>query len=81
MRSPRRRGNHVVTCTTEHKCALEAVAFLGRSGCRVDFLPARRTGRVDIAMLAETITEDTALVSIMAANNEVGVSPLGKIAQ
>ncbi len=32
-------------------------------------------------MLAETITEDTALVSIMAANNEVGVSPLGKIAQ
>ncbi len=81
MRSPSRRGNHVVTCTTEHKCVLETVAYLGRSGCRVDVLPVSEDGRVDIGELAGAIAEDTALVSIMAANNEVGViQPIEEIA-
>lgn len=81
MRSSQRRGNHVLTCATEHKCVLETVAFLGRSGSCVEVLPVQQSGLVDIAMLADAITDNTALVSIMVANNEIGViQPIEKIA-
>ncbi|MDN3277851.1 cysteine desulfurase family protein [Frankia sp. RB7] len=81
MRSPSRRGNHVVTCATEHKCVLETVAYLERTGCRVDVLPVQSSGLIDLEMLKDALGDDTALVSIMAANNEVGVlQPLDAIA-
>jgi cysteine desulfurase len=73
MRSRSRRGDHVLTCATEHKCVLETVAYLGRTGSRIEVLPVDRDGLVDVAILSAAITEDTALVSIMAANNEIGV--------
>jgi cysteine desulfurase len=81
MRSPQRRGNHVLTCATEHKCVLETAAFLGRSGCRVEVLQVQQSGLVDVATVAAAIADDTALVSIMAANNEIGVvQPIEEIA-
>ena len=72
-RSSRRRGNHIVTCATEHKCVLETADYLARNGFRVDILPVDPNGLLDIATLEAAITEETCLVSIMAANNEIGV--------
>lgn len=72
-RSSRRRGNHIVTCATEHKCVLETADYLARNGFRVDILPVDPNGLLDIATLEAAITEETCLVSIMTANNEIGV--------
>lgn len=80
-RSPHRRGNHIITCATEHKCVLETVGYLARSGFHADVLPVDSRGFVDTAVLAAAITPDTFLVSIMAANNEIGVlQPIEEIA-
>src|SRR6185437_13255212 len=80
-RSPHRRGNHIITCATEHKCVLETVSYLSHSGFRADVLPVGPSGLIDPAMLAAAITSDTFLVSIMAANNEIGVlQPIEEIA-
>jgi cysteine desulfurase len=80
-RSPQRRGNHVVTCPTEHTCVLEAVSYLGRQGSRVEILPVNSSGLVDVERLSAVIRDDTALVSIMMANNEIGVvQPIAEIA-
>ena len=65
--------NRVVTLATEHKCVLESVKQLGREGMDVEFLPVQPDGLVDLDRLADAVTDDTALVSIMAANNEIGV--------
>jgi cysteine desulfurase len=79
-RSVKRRGDHILTCATEHKCVLETMGFLIRNGFRVEIFPVDSNGVIDLAALAEAITEDTALVSIMAANNEIGVlQPIGDI--
>lgn len=80
-RSPLRRGNHVVTCSTEHKCVLETVSYLGQLGLHVDVLPVNSSGLVDVEQLSAAIRGDTALVSIMMANNEIGVvQPIAEIA-
>lgn len=80
-RSPYRRGKHIITCTTEHKCVLETVEYLARNGFVVDVLPVNTAGLIDVAELANSITSDTFLVSIMAANNEIGViQPIKEIA-
>jgi cysteine desulfurase len=80
-RSPQRRGNHIITCATEHKCVLETVSYLTRSGFRADILPVASNGLLDAAALAAAITPETFLVSVMAANNEIGVlQPIGEIA-
>ena len=80
-RSPNRRGNHIITCATEHKCVLETVSYLSNSGFRADVLPIGPSGLIDPAALAAAITSDTFLVSIMAANNEIGVlQPIEEIA-
>lgn len=71
---------HVVTLATEHKCVLECVRQLQREGLETDILPVQPDGLVDLDLLARTVTENTALVSIMAANNETGVlQPLAEI--
>ena len=71
---------HVVTLATEHKCVLESVARLEREGHEVTVLGVDRDGFVDLAALDQAVTERTAVVSIMAANNEIGViQPLAEI--
>ena len=80
-RSSNRRGNHIITCATEHKCVLETVGHLARNGFTVDILPVDSNGLLDIATLRAAITRETCLVSIMTANNEIGVlQPIGEIA-
>ena len=61
-RSSRRRGNHIITCATEHKCVLETAGYLARSGFHTDILPVGPNGLVDTAALAATITSETFLV-------------------
>jgi cysteine desulfurase len=71
---------HIVVAASEHKCVLECARSLEQDGVRVTYLPVKSDGLVDIQELAETICEDTCLVSIMAANNEIGViQPLAEI--
>jgi len=64
--------DHIVTLATEHKCVLETCARLAAEGFAVDVLPVRPDGLVDLDRLAGTLGPRTALVSIMAVNNEIG---------
>lgn len=76
----RARRPHVVTLASEHKCVLETCRRLEREGHRLSILPVNGDGLVDLDLLAETVSEETAVVSIMAANNEIGVlQPLAEI--
>ena len=71
---------HVIACTTEHKCVLESIAAMEAQGATATILPVGEDGLVDLAALEAAITEDTVLVSIMAANNEIGVlQPIDEI--
>ena len=73
-------GRHIVTSAIEHKAVMHTCAVLERSGFEVTYLPVDRYGRVDPADVAEAITEHTILVSVMAANNEVGtIQPIAEI--
>jgi cysteine desulfurase len=65
--------DHIVTVATEHKAVLDPIASLGRHGWRVTVLPVKGDGLIDLAQLDAAITDRTALVSVMAANNEIGV--------
>ncbi len=81
----RRRGSHLITVATEHKAVLDPIERLGRHGCEVTVLgvePAAsaRAGSLDPEALAAAIRDDTLLVSVMLANNEIGVvQPLAEI--
>jgi cysteine desulfurase len=76
--SPRR---HIVVSAIEHKSVLEASGRLRGAGWRVTVVPVERDGRLDVNALREAVTNETALVSVMAANNEIGViQPLAEIA-
>lgn len=71
---------HIITCKTEHKCVLESCRYLERKGFKVTYLPVQANGLIRMEDLAEAITPQTLLVSIMAVNNEIGViQPLAKI--
>jgi cysteine desulfurase len=71
---------HVITCVTEHKCVLESCRRLEREGFEVTYLPVGRDGLLDLAGLEAVLSARTALVSIMAVNNEIGVlQPLAEI--
>jgi cysteine desulfurase len=73
--------DHILTLATEHKCVLESCAALAREGFRVTYLPVGSDGLVDMAQLEAALDERTALVSVMAAHNEIGViQPLAEIA-
>lgn len=75
-----RRG--VVTTAIEHEAVLETARFCGRLGCPVEIVGVDRRGRVSPDDIAAAITEETAVVSVMAANNETGtIQPLRKIAE
>lgn len=79
------RGDHVITVATEHKAVLDACKKLQKRGFRVTYLPVRPTGLIDLDQLRDAITEKTLLVSVMHANNEIGVlqpiTEIGRIAR
>ncbi|MGO1118031.1 cysteine desulfurase family protein [Rhodovibrionaceae bacterium A322] len=76
----REQRPHLVTLASEHKCVLESIRAMEREGADVTILQPLSNGMVDLEALAEAVTERTALVSIMAANNEIGViQPLAEI--
>lgn len=72
----------IITLASEHKCVLEACRYASRFlGARLQILPIERDGLLDLQRLEDAISSDTALVSIMSANNEIGVlQPLEEIA-
>ncbi|KAF9763781.1 Cysteine desulfurase, mitosomal [Nosema granulosis] len=73
---------HIITTQIEHKCVLDSCRRLEEQGVRVTYLPVNEKGLVDLEHLRSAITKDTALVSIMAVNNEVGVvQPLKEIGE
>ncbi len=74
--------DHVVTAATEHKSVLASVHRLESEGARVTFVPVRPDGLIDPGALADSVDERTALVTIMAANNEIGVvQPLAALSR
>jgi cysteine desulfurase len=79
------KGNHIITAATEHKAVLDTCKRLEKHGCRVTYLPVQQNGLIDLDMLREAITDKTILISIMYANNEIGViqpvAEIGKIAK
>jgi cysteine desulfurase len=76
----KKKGNHVVTQATEHKAVLDTCKRLERDGFQVTYLPVDKFGQVHAEQVREAITDKTILVSIMAANNEIGtVQPIGAI--
>jgi cysteine desulfurase len=79
------KGNHIITAATEHKAILDTCKRLEKHGIRVTYLPVQTNGLVDLEMLKEAITDKTILISIMYANNEIGViqpmAEIGKIAK
>ncbi len=79
------KGNHIITAATEHKAILDTCKRLEKEGVRVTYLPVQTNGLVDLDQLRAAITDKTILVSIMYANNEIGVvqniREIGKIAK
>jgi len=79
------KGNHIITAATEHKAVLDTCKRLEKAGIRMTYLPVQSNGLVDLDMLKDAITDKTILVSIMYANNEIGVlqnmAEIGKIAK
>ena len=78
-----KRGNHLITCAIEHKAVLDtAYQLRDIAGFEVTVLPVDRYGRIDLAELETVIRPDTALITIMAANNEIGTfQPYEQIGQ
>jgi cysteine desulfurase len=83
--SYREKGNHVITLATEHKAVLDTCKRLEKEGCEITFLPVGRDGIVDLEQIRGAITPKTILISILHANNEIGVvqpiAEIGKIAK
>ena len=81
----REKGNHIITQVTEHKAVLDTCKRLEKYGYEVTYLPVAKDGRIDLDDLRRAITPKTILISIMYANNEIGViqpmDEIGKIAK
>lgn len=79
------KGNHIITSITEHKAVLDAAKRLEQLGKKITYLPVDRYGMIDPEDVRRAITPQTILISIMAANNEIGTIPylkeLGKMAR
>jgi cysteine desulfurase len=74
------KGNHIITATTEHKAVLDTCRHLEQEGFEVTYLPVTKDGLVEASAVADAITDKTILVTIMAANNEIGViNPVAEI--
>jgi cysteine desulfurase len=81
----REKGNHIITQVTEHKAVLDTCKRLEKYGFEVTYLPVSKDGRIDLDDLRRAITPKTILITIMYANNEIGViqpmAEIGKIAK
>ncbi len=81
----REKGNHIITQVTEHKAVLDTCKRLEKYGYEVTYLPVDREGRIDLDDLRRAITSKSILITIMYANNEIGViqpvAEIGKIAK
>ena len=74
------KGNHIITAVTEHKAVLDTCKRLEKYGYQVTYLPVQKDGLVDLDDLKRAIDDKTILVTIMAANNEIGVlQPVAEI--
>ncbi len=78
------KGNHLITCVTEHKAVLDTARHLESLGKKVTYLPVNEFGEIDLVQLENAITPETVMISVMFANNEIGtiadVAAIGKIA-
>lgn len=72
------KGNHIITCTTEHKAVLDTCKHIEHLGGDVTYLPVAANGLIDLAQLEAAIKPTTILIAIMYANNEIGVVQLVK---
>jgi cysteine desulfurase len=81
----REKGNHIITQATEHRAVLDTCQHLEKAGYTITYLPVAKDGRIDLDGLRRAITPKTILISIMYANNEIGViqpiEEIGKIAK
>jgi cysteine desulfurase len=81
----RQKGDHIVTCVTEHKAVLDSCKILERQGFKITYLPVTPAGFIEMERLQDSLTEKTILISIMAANNEIGtlqpIREIGRLAK
>src|SRR5207248_147612 len=79
----KKKGNHIITAVTEHKAVIDPCKRLERDGYQVTFLPVDKYGQVSAEQVAEAMTDKTILVTLMAANNEIGtlqpIKEIGKL--
>ena len=76
----RNKGNHIITATTEHKSVIDVCLSLERSGFRVSYIPVDKYGIINLEQIRDAINENTILVSVMMANNEIGtLAPIAEI--
>ncbi len=76
------KGNHIITVSTEHKAVIDCCKKLEKQGAAVTYLPVNREGLIDLKELENVISDKTILISVMFANNEIGViQPIREIAE
>lgn len=79
------KGDHIITCSTEHRAILDTCKSLEKRGIKVTYLPVEKDGRVSFDEVRKAVTDKTILISIMLANNEIGtihpIAEIGKIAK
>ncbi len=79
------KGDHMITCSTEHRAVIDPAKSLEKKGIRVTYVPVDKTGMVDPDDVRNAMTDKTILISIMLANNEIGtihpISAIGRIAK
>ena len=84
MSKYKNRGNHMITCVTEHKAVLDTTRHLASLGKTITYLPVNEFGEINLGDLEDSITDDTVMISVMAANNEIGtiqgIKEVGRIA-
>ena len=81
----RKKGNHIITTAIEHHAVLHTCAWLEKQGFEVTYLPVDREGRVTAEQVEAAITDKTILITVMAANNEIGtlepIEEIGRVAR